>query len=87
MSIVLDVRLRMNIVEHMKTTDATGETLEQAIEGAQRIADLHRKPVVVGRLYVSARRWVWGERFDAGNGGRLDDGSRWEPVRTVEPRT
>lgn len=76
----------MHILVGMKSADAAGETLEQAIEGAQQVADLHRKAVVVGRLYVSARRWVWGERFDAGNGGLLDDGSRWEPVRTVEPR-
>lgn len=70
----------------MKTTDAWGRTKEQAIDGAQVAANLHRKAVVVGRLYMSARRWVWGERFDAGNGGLLDDGSRWEPVRTIEPR-
>jgi hypothetical protein len=70
----------------MKTIDAMGETLEQAIEGAQEASNLYRKTVMVGRLYVSARRWVWGERFDAGNGGLLDDGSRWEPVRAVEPR-
>jgi hypothetical protein len=69
----------------MKTTDAAGETLDQAIEGAQEAANLHGKAVMVGRLYMSKRRFVWGERFDAGNGGRLDDGSRWEPVRLIEP--
>ncbi|MGK3981292.1 hypothetical protein WMF38_57375 [Sorangium sp. So ce118] len=69
----------------MKTTDAHGKTLDQAVAVAQRAADLHNKPITVGRLYVSQRRWIWGERFDD-VAGPLDGGAHWEPVRLVPAR-
>jgi hypothetical protein len=68
----------------MKTTDAWGRTRERAVESARRVAALHPgKELVLGRLYMSPRRWLWGERFGDKVARELDTGERWEPVEVV----
>lgn len=82
----LDDALRAHILVVMKTIDAHGETLEMVVQVAQDTANLHGSRITIGRLYTSPRRWIWVERFDNGPARKLDDGARWEPVCTVEPR-
>jgi hypothetical protein len=68
----------------MKTTDAWGRTKEQALETCRAIAALQPgKELVLGRLYLSPRRWLWGERFGDKTAHSFDTGERWEPVEVV----
>lgn len=61
-------------------TDAWGRSMQLTLDLAEQLATTHGRPVAVGRLYVSAHRWIWGERLDDVEARTLDDGARWEPV-------